>query len=318
MTTKKILTDVAHTGVILGATGATASPSFSFVTDTDTGIWLGSANTICIGVSGAEQFRIASNGNVGIGGVAPSTVTDIKKVSIKGTVGGWIEVQNATGSVGVITFGGTAGVNTHYNYFVTGTSNSWYFQDSTGTTRFGIYHPAASGIAAEFVSTTGGFVPPRMTTTERNAISSPVNGSIIYNSTTSTHNLYENGGWHGISGVCEIPFIIDGGGSTITTGIKGDLKIPFACTINSWDILCDVSGSITIDIWKDTYANFPPVDADSITASATPSVSSATKNQSSTLTGWTTTINADDILRFNVDSVTSCTRVTLCLKVTKI
>lgn len=112
-------------------------------------------------------------------------------------------------------------------------------------------------------------------------------------------------------------FMIDGGGSVITTGIKGDIRVPFNCTINEWTLLADVSGSITIDIWKDTYANYPPVDADSITATATPSITSATKNTSSTLTGWTTSIAAGDTLRFNVDSCTSITNVSLVLGITR-
>jgi len=82
-------------------------------------------------------------------------------------------------------------------------------------------------------------------------------------------------------------------------------------------LLADVSGSIVIDIWKDTYANFPPTVADTITASAKPTLASAQKAQDSTLTGWTTTIAAGDILAFNVDSITTVTRVTLSLKVRK-
>lgn len=114
-----------------------------------------------------------------------------------------------------------------------------------------------------------------------------------------------------------VTFIIDGGGATITTGVKGYLTIPFACTINEWTLLADQSGSIVVDIWKDTYANFPPTVADTITASAKPTITTATKGQSSTLTGWTTTIAAGDILAFNVDSITTCQRVTLSLKVTR-
>lgn len=114
-----------------------------------------------------------------------------------------------------------------------------------------------------------------------------------------------------------LPFIIDGGGATITTGLKGDLgPIDFNCTINAVTLLADQSGSIVIDIWKDTYANFPPVVGDSITASAKPTISTATKSQDSTLTGWTISISAGDILRFNVDSITSIQRITLALKVT--
>ncbi len=112
-------------------------------------------------------------------------------------------------------------------------------------------------------------------------------------------------------------FVIDGGGSTITTGIKGDIEVPFACTINAVTMLADQTGSIVVDIWKDTYANYPPTDADSITASAVPTISSSTKSHNTTLTGWTTSISAGQTLRFNVDSATTITRVSIILKVTK-
>lgn len=112
-----------------------------------------------------------------------------------------------------------------------------------------------------------------------------------------------------------ITFIIDGGGSAITTGIKGDLEIPFACTITGWTMLADQSGSIVVDIWKDTYANYPPVVGDSITASDKPTISAATKGQDLAPTGWTTAVAAGDTLRFNVDSASTVTRVTLSIRV---
>jgi hypothetical protein len=117
--------------------------------------------------------------------------------------------------------------------------------------------------------------------------------------------------------VISITYVIDGGGSAIATGIKGDITIPFACTITEWTLLADASGSIVVDIWKDTYANYPPVVGDAITGSAKPTISAATKGQSSTLTGWTTSVAAGDTLRFNVDSASTVTRVTLSLKCTK-
>jgi len=120
-----------------------------------------------------------------------------------------------------------------------------------------------------------------------------------------------------VQSVDRIGITIDGGGGVITTGVKGDLSVPFDCTINSVELLADQSGSITIDIWKDTYGNYPPTDADSITASAIPTISSAIKSQDGTLTGWTTAVSAGDILSFNVDSCTTITRCTLTLKVTK-
>lgn len=119
------------------------------------------------------------------------------------------------------------------------------------------------------------------------------------------------------SRLATLTFVIDGGGSTITTGIKGDLEVPFACTITRVTALADQTGSIVVDIWKDTYANYPPVDADSITASAPVTISSTNKAQDATLTGWTTAIPAGDTLRFNVDSVTTIQRVTISLRVIK-
>lgn len=128
--------------------------------------------------------------------------------------------------------------------------------------------------------------------------------------------LVSNGtvaGW--VTQYVSVSLIIDGGGTAILTGIKGDLTIPFACVIDQWTLLADQSGSIVVDIWKDSYANYPPTVADTITGSALPTISSSTKGQSSTLTGWTATIAAGDILRFNVNSNTGITRVTLSLRV---
>lgn len=109
----------------------------------------------------------------------------------------------------------------------------------------------------------------------------------------------------------------DGGGSTLTTGIKLDVEVPFACTLTAVRLAADQSGSIVIDVWKDTYANYPPTDADSITAAAPPTISTAVKSEDVTLTGWTTTVTAGDWLRFNIDSVTSITRCTLSFRYTR-
>jgi len=191
-----------------------------------------------------------------------------------------------------------------------------------------------------------------------------------------------------------ITYVFDGGGVVLTTGIKGDLYIPFKCTIKSWVLLADQTGSIAVDIWKDTYANYPPVVADNITGSASftasttgtstlvvsavssgtivygasgtgqvisggvtagtyissfisgtpggvgsygitgnsvsgvasqtmtatgvvPNISSSNKAQSSTLTGWVTTINAGDTLRFNINSIATITRATLSLTIVR-
>lgn len=113
-----------------------------------------------------------------------------------------------------------------------------------------------------------------------------------------------------------ITFVINGGGAAITTGVKGDLYIPFACTITSATMLADQSGSIVVDIWKDVYGSYPPTVADSICGSAKPTISASNKSQNTTLTGWTTSIAAGSTLRFNVDSVSTIQALTLTLNTT--
>jgi len=106
---------------------------------------------------------------------------------------------------------------------------------------------------------------------------------------------------------------IDGNASTILTGVKGYVTIPYSMTITGWDILGDTSGSIVVDVWKDTYANYPPTVADTIAGTEKPTLSSATKNQDTSLSTWTTTVTAGDVIGFNVDSSTTVTRVTLII-----
>jgi hypothetical protein len=135
-------------------------------------------------------------------------------------------------------------------------------------------------------------------------------------------SLYESDGtsWIKISGVPTgvgligtLEFLIDGGGVAITTGVKGDMRIDFDCTILGWALMADATGSIVVDLWKDTLSAFPPTSGDSITASAKPTLSSANHNSDTTLTGWTTSITAGDVIRYNVSSVSTVQRVTLSL-----
>ena len=113
-----------------------------------------------------------------------------------------------------------------------------------------------------------------------------------------------------------ITVTLDGGGSAITTGVKAYVTIPYDCIIKAWRVIADVSGSIVIDVWKDTYANHPPTVADTIAGSEKPTLSSATKNEDTDLTTWSSVqITKGDILAFNVDSATTVTKVSLTIEV---
>ena len=106
---------------------------------------------------------------------------------------------------------------------------------------------------------------------------------------------------------------IDGGGSAITTGAKNMITIPKAGTIAEIYMVADVSTSTVVDVWK--KAGAVPTDSDSITASDTPTLTTATYVNDTTLTGWTTTVSEGDVIRFNVDSNNNATFLTLVLKI---
>jgi len=107
---------------------------------------------------------------------------------------------------------------------------------------------------------------------------------------------------------------IDGGGVEITTGVKNDIVIPYAMTITGWYMTADQTGSIVIDVWKDTFANYPPTVANTITGTEKPTITASNKGQDLGLTTWTTLVSAGDVLRFNVESVSNIQRVTLVLQ----
>lgn len=100
-----------------------------------------------------------------------------------------------------------------------------------------------------------------------------------------------------------------------TANSKSWLEVPWDCTITDWTITTDASGSCVLDLWNDTYGNYPPTVADTITASAKPTLSSDVKATSSTLTGWDTALTKKDYLLCNVDSASGLEVIYLKLSV---
>lgn len=102
---------------------------------------------------------------------------------------------------------------------------------------------------------------------------------------------------------------VDGGGAAITTGPKGFYRVPFGGTIVGYSMQADVTGSAVVDVWKSAGAI--PTVGSTITASAKPTLSSAQYLNSTTLTGWVTSVSAGDVFGFNVDSASTITRLTV-------
>jgi hypothetical protein len=112
-----------------------------------------------------------------------------------------------------------------------------------------------------------------------------------------------------------LQFAIKGNGSQPSTGFKHRLVVPFSGTIQSWTIVADASGSATFTIKKSDYATFPTTS--SVVAFAKPTLSSAQKATSATLTGWTTTVSKGDIIECFLDTVATVTDLVLHLQIIK-
>lgn len=103
---------------------------------------------------------------------------------------------------------------------------------------------------------------------------------------------------------------IDGGGGVPTTGSKGFVVIPYACTITNWYIVGDAAGSAVVDLKR---------SGTSIVGGSgnKPTLSSA-QRANAAVASWTSTdVAANDEIEFNLDSATTVTRLNLIVEVTK-
>jgi len=110
---------------------------------------------------------------------------------------------------------------------------------------------------------------------------------------------------------------LDASPDVLAVGSQAMIRVPFACDIVRASAIAAQSGSVVVDVWKDSWANFPPTDADSITASAPITISSAQKVEDTTLTGWTLPLAEGDVLIFNIDSATTIQTLVVELKVSR-
>lgn len=116
--------------------------------------------------------------------------------------------------------------------------------------------------------------------------------------------------------VSTVGVTLDGGGTAIATGQKGYITCDFAGTIAAWNITAD-TGTCTFDVWKVATGTAVPTVTNTITASAKPALATGTAIHSTGLSGWTTSVTANDIFGFNLDSVSGATKLTLTLQINR-
>jgi hypothetical protein len=123
--------------------------------------------------------------------------------------------------------------------------------------------------------------------------------------------------------VRDVTIVFDNAGAAITSTQKAIyVPVDFTGILQQVTMVADLSGNITMDVLKCTFAQFDagsthPVSGDSMTGNTGFALSSALKLQDPVLASWTNKrINAGDVLALICKTTASAaTRVTVSLKI---
>jgi len=193
-------TELEVRGVISASLGSTSSPTYTFVGDTNNGWYSPAADTQGWVLNASEVMRLNSTG-LGIGVPVPTKKLDVNGealirdlLTINSTVtneGGQVTLRNPTNYTKSFAID-----NYQDNFRIINDTDGFtaLSVNSNGAIAIGTTTANASSIL-DIPSTTKGVLLPRQTTTQINAISSPANGLMVYNTTLNKLCIYENGTW---------------------------------------------------------------------------------------------------------------------------
>lgn len=171
------------------STNIAASGIVRLNNNSDAVSWRNAANSADLPLTVDASNRLSYNGVPVLTGTGPSDYVS----SITGTA----NQVNASASTGAVTLSLPQSINT------------------SAAVQFGTLGLGSAIVASSLLSltsTTAGFLTSRMTTAQRNAISSPATGLLIYNTDTNQYDSYNGTSW--------VALAMSGGG-TVNAGIAG-------------------------------------------------------------------------------------------------
>jgi len=198
---------IANPGLIISTTNTNHYyPSISFESvnwGTSTinqyeGLWhsvpIGKRYSWIIGT--VRAMRLTTNGNLLIGTETENTARlklsgsggMLAEFTDAGTTAGYIRIRNSGTDYTDMGLEGSGLVSLKSN------GTAFLYGNSAGSVNVGSSTMDASA-KLSVTSTTQGFLPPRMTTTQKNAISSPAAGLMVYDNTLGKYNYYNGSGW---------------------------------------------------------------------------------------------------------------------------
>jgi len=191
-------------------------------------IYLLPENVAAIGVDIAPSFTTADNS---ISGTRQTVGISLGFNPTSGTA-----VRNQLSIAPIINQTGTAtGISRgiYVNPTLTAAADWRAIESSTGGAYFNTTSVAASAIL-QADSTTKGFLPPRMTTAQKNAIVSPVAGLQVYDGTLNLPSFYNGTVW------VELPIsgtytptvaVISGGATSVTSNVARYIRVGNVVTV---------------------------------------------------------------------------------------
>ena len=195
---------VIHGGALAGTSPSTAGSIGFTLKDSDgTGSSGNSEGNIFFqtknsGSSLSTKMVIDSSGNVGIGTTSPeaklevnagASGTDVNTIRMDSDGGGAYNITCSDASSATPTWKHASGTSEPILFSAGGTDTLYIGGGNVG---IGTISPSAP---LEVASTTGGVVFPRLTTIQRDAISTPTDGETIFNTTTNQLESYNGSDW---------------------------------------------------------------------------------------------------------------------------
>ena len=164
--------------------GVATAAGFAPTATTATGnrLYLPAANTLGLAIAGAGEVQL--------------TGTALSPVSSDGNALGtsslmWSDLFLATGAVINFNNGDVTATHAANALAFAGASSGYTFDAGVG---IGTTSVAASALL-DMVSTAQGFLPPRMTEAQRDAIATPATGLVVYNTDNNTVDFYDGDSW---------------------------------------------------------------------------------------------------------------------------